>query len=211
MKKQEQLKIVKISYIVGIILSFILSYLKDNIIDSYGIISAVKVSSILTIWWLFYFNIGWKIPIINKILYRINLNGTWYGTYESGSSNSSEVNKGNIVIRIKQSFLNINVTSYTEKYANYSHSEDLKYDECADRYGLIYVYSQKENSPLDLAERNGTAELKVIDGNNECKLGGDFWTILGTTGKLELTRVSKNIVNSFLDGKNLYKKYKNTR
>jgi len=211
MKKQETFKIVKISYIVGIILSFLLSYLKDNIVDSYGILSAIKVSSILTIWWLFYFNIGWKIPIFNKILYRINLNGTWYGIYESSSSNSSKVNKGNIVIRIKQSFLNIHVTSYTEKYANYSHSGDLKYDEDADMYGLIYVYSQKENSPLDLAERNGTAELKVIDGNNECKLGGDFWTILGTTGKLELTRVSKNIVNSFLDGKNLYKKYKNTR
>ncbi|KAI3349984.1 hypothetical protein EXM65_03040 [Clostridium botulinum] len=211
MKKQEQLRIVKISYIVGIILSFLLSYLKDNIVDSYGIISAIKVSSILTIWWLFYFYSGWKVPLLNKILYRINLNGTWYGTYESGSSDSGKVNKGDIVIRIKQNFLNINVTSYTEKYTNYSHSEDLKYDEDSDRYGLIYVYSQKENDPLDLTKRNGTAELEVILSNNGYKLGGDFWTILGTKGKLDLTRVSKDIINSFIDGKNLYEKYHNIR
>lgn len=211
MKKQEQFRIVKISYFVGIFLSFLLSYLKDNIFDSYGIIGAIKVSSILTIWWLFYFNIGWKIPILNRILYRINLNGTWCGTYESVSSSSTNINKGDIVIRIKQSFLNINIISYTEKYANYSHSEEVKYDENSERYGLIYVYSQKENSPLDLAERNGTAELNIINEKNEYKLEGDFWTIMGTKGKLNLIRVSNDIVNSFKDGQNLHKKYKKKR
>lgn len=208
MKKQEQMKIVKISYLVGIILSFLLSLIKSKLKDDYGIISAIKVSSILTVWWLFYFNIGWKVPILNKLLYRINLNGTWYGQYESTSLMDNEVYKGNMVIRIKQSFLNINVTSFTENYSNYSHSENLKYDEDADRYGLIYVYSQKEENALDLAQRNGTSELIVVKSDGGYRLQGEFWTILGSKGKLNLTRVSKKIVNSFEDGKKLYEEFR---
>ncbi|PWX01054.1 hypothetical protein CYK73_09950 [Clostridium perfringens] len=208
MKKQEQMKIVKISYLVGIILSFLLSLIKSKLKDDYGIISAIKVSSILTVWWLFYFNIGWKVPILNKLLYRINLNGTWYGQYKSTSLMNNEVYEGNMVIRIKQSFLNINVTSFTENYSNYSHSEILKYDEDADRYGLIYVYSQKEENALDLAQRNGTSELIVVKSDSGYRLQGEFWTIVGSKGKLNLTRVSKKIVNSFEDGKKLYEEYR---
>ncbi|ELU5587708.1 hypothetical protein G6Y98_02845 [Clostridium perfringens] len=208
MKKQEQMKIVKISYLVGIILSFLLSLIKSKLKDDYGIISAIKVSSILTVWWLFYFNIGWKVPILNKLLYRINLNGTWYGQYKSTSLMNNKVYEGNMVIRIKQSFLNINVTSFTENYSNYSHSEILKYDEDADRYGLIYVYSQKEENALDLAQRNGTSELIVVKSDSGYRLQGEFWTIVGSKGKLNLTRVSKKIVNSFEDGKKLYEEYR---
>ncbi|WP_415349814.1 hypothetical protein ACSXAY_02135 [Clostridium perfringens] len=207
MKKQEQFRIVNISYLVGIIISFLLSFLKLNFQDIYGIISAIKVSSVLTVWWIFYFNIGWKLPILNKILYKINLNGTWYGQYESTSPNNDNVVKDDIVIRIKQSFLSIKVTSYTKKYRNYSHSEELKYDEEADRYGLIYVYSQKEESALDLAQRNGTSELVVIKGKDDYRLEGEFWTIIGSKGKLKLTKVSSTIIDSFEDGKKLYKEF----
>lgn len=207
MRKKEQLRIVYISYLVGIIFSVILSSLKKMNFEYHGIISAAKVSTILSIWWYFYFNIGWKIPIINKILYKINLNGTWYGTYESVATNTQKINTGNIVIRIKQDFLNISVNSYTDKYINFSHSEELKYDEKSDMNGLIYVYSQKENSPLDLSKRNGTADLQIIKSGGTYKLSGEFWTIIGTTGKLNLVRVSKKIVDSFELGSKLFQQY----
>lgn len=208
MKEQEQIRIVKISYLVGIIVSFLLSFIKSEFNDYYGIISVFKVSTILTVWWIFYFNIGWKVPILNKLLYRINLNGTWYGDYKSTSLKDKRIYEGKMVIRIKQNFLNINVTSFTEKYSNYSHSESLKYDEDADRYGLIYVYSQKEESVFDLAQRNGTSELTVVKSDGKYELKGEFWTIIGSKGKLSLTRVSTKVVNSFEDGKKLYKEFK---
>lgn len=207
MEKNEQIRIVKISYGVGIVVSFFISFIKSTFVDNYGIISAIKVSLILTLWWMFYFEIGWKIPLLNKILYRIDLNGTWYGEYKSTSLNDGKVYKGPMVIRIKQNFLKINVTSFTEKYNNYSYSENLKYDGNAGRYSLIYVYSQSDNNPFDLAQRNGTSELILVDSNNKYKLEGGFWTILGSKGKLKLTRVSKKIVNSFEDGKELYKQF----
>lgn len=208
MEKSEQIKIVKISYVVGIIVSFFISFIKSRVIDTYGIISAIKVSFILTLWWTFYFEVGWKLPLLNKILYRINLNGTWYGQYKSTSVSDGKVYKGAMVIRIKQNFLKINVTSFTNKYNNYSYSENLKYDENAERYSLIYVYSQSEKNASDLAQRNGTSNLMVVDSKDKCKLEGGFWTILGSNGRLELTRVSRKIVNSFEDGKELYKEFK---
>lgn len=202
--KEEQLKIVKISYIISIIFSIIIDYLKVNSFNMNGIISAIKVSTILTFWWGFYFKKGWKIKILNKILYRINLNGTWYGTYESVSANKKDRYEGKIIVRIKQDFLNISIISYTEKYINYSHSEMLKYDEKSDTYGLVYVYSQKENDPFDLESRNGTSELTVINYDDDYKLKGEFWTILGSVGKLDLTRISTIHVDSFEKGKKLY-------
>jgi hypothetical protein len=211
MRKLEQLRIVYISYVIGIVFSFILSYFKKINFEYYGVIGAIKVSTILSVWWYFYFNIGWKIVGLNQILYKINLNGTWYGTYESVGSNTQKISKGDIVIRIKQNFLETSVISYTEKYNNYSHSEELKYDEKSDINGLIYVYSQKENSPLDLSERNGTAELQILKNEDTYKLYGEFWTILGTKGKLDLVRVSKKIVDSFELGKKLHKDYINKK
>lgn len=211
MKSKQQSRIVYISYVVGIVFSFILSYLKKVNFEYYGIIGAIKASTILTIWWFFYFNFGWKIPIFNKILYKININGTWYGKYESVVPNTEKINTGDIVIRIKQNFLDISIISYTEKYKNYSHSEELKYDEKSDINGLIYVYSQKENSPLDLSERNGTADLQILKSDDTYSLSGEFWTILGTKGKLNLIRVNKKTVDSFEEGKKLYDKYKNRK
>lgn len=210
MKNQEQLRIVYISYAVGIIFSFIVSYFQKNNIEYYGIVGSIKVSTILSIWWWFYFNKGWKMPLLNKLLYKEDINGTWYGTYQSVGVNSDKINKGPIVIRIKQNFLNISVISYTEKYTNYSYSEELKYDEKSDMSGLIYVYSQKENSILDLSQRNGTADLKVLKDRNIYSLSGEFWTILNTKGKLDLVRVSNRQVNSFKDGQKLFKQYKSS-
>lgn len=209
MNKQEQLKIVSISYCISVAISFILNYLKFNILNADSILSAIKVSSILTVWWGFYFNLGWKVKYLNKILYRINLNGTWYGTYKSVEPKTKNIYEGEIIVRIRQSFLTLSVTSYTEKYKNYSHSEVLKYDEKSETYGLVYVYSQKENDPLDLTARNGTSELIIIDNNNEYELSGEFWTILGSKGHMNLTRISEKTVDSFIMGKKLYDEYKN--
>ncbi|AEY65607.1 hypothetical protein [Clostridium sp. BNL1100] len=210
MNSKAQSRIVSLSYLISVIGSFGLNYLKVNNIDFYGLVSAVKVSSILTIWWLFYFKVGWKIPVLNKVLYRINLRGTWYGKYRSISPESQVPYTGNIVLRINQDFLNLSIISYTRNYKNYSYSEELRYEEKSNTHGLVYVYSQKENNPLDLNERNGTSDLKVIKYEDTYKLEGEFWTILGSKGKLEVVKVSSKIVDSYKDGQNLYSRSKYT-
>ena len=83
MRFGEQKRIVLISYLVGILLNLLIGFIIENFPGTEAIISSVKTISILTVWWWFYFKIGWKLPLIKKILPRINLNGTWFGEYES--------------------------------------------------------------------------------------------------------------------------------
>ncbi|MDF2586367.1 MAG: hypothetical protein K0S41_208 [Anaerocolumna sp.] len=207
MDKNTQLKIVTISYIISVVGSFIINYLKIKNIDFHGVVDAIKVSSILTFWWLFYFKIGWKIPILKKVLFRINLEGTWFGTYESCSIKENITYSGEIALRIKQDFLNVSIISFTDKFKNYSYSEELKYEEKSNMHELVYVYSQKENSISDRNSRNGASELKLIlnNTNNTQKLEGDFWTSVGSRGVLKVTKISKKVVSSFEEAKKIYK------
>ena len=201
-----QLKIVTISYVVSIVASFFLNFLKVNNIDFHGVISAVKVSTILTGWWMFYFRMGWKIPLLQKILYKINLEGTWFGTYESISQKDNKKYKGEIGLRIKQDFLTISIISFTEKYRNFSYSEELKYEEKSNMHELVYVYSQKENSISDRDSRNGASELKLMFDNarNIQRLEGDFWTCIGSKGVLKVSKISKKVVDTFEEAKEIY-------
>jgi len=158
----------------------------------------------LSVWWIFYFKYGWKIKHLNKILYRINLNGTWFGDYESSDLNGEKIYKGKIGLRINQSFLNISVESFTEKYSNFSYSEEVKYEEKSNRHGLIYVYSQKDNHDFQLNQRNGTSELVVSNYKNDILLEGEFWTVHGTRGKLRVKRITSKIIDTFSEAKETY-------
>lgn len=73
MKNRELMKIVLLSYLIGTGGSFLISLLRLNLPISESFISSIKVSTILTIWWWFYFKFGWKVPVLNKYLYKINL------------------------------------------------------------------------------------------------------------------------------------------
>ena len=196
MRLGEQKRIIFISYLAGVLLNLLIEFIPENLLGIEAIISSLKTVSILTGWWWFYFKIGWKLPVLKKILPRINLNGTWFGEYES-QDQKKKYFSGEIAVRIKQDYLNISLNSFTEKYQHYSYSEELKYDEKSDIHGIVYVYLQKENNIFDTAQRNGTSELTLKNINNEYWLKGDFWTIHGTQGKIKVKRISKKHIDTF--------------
>ena len=202
MRLGEQKRIIFISYLAGVSLNLLIEFIPENLLRIEAIISSLKTISILTGWWWFYFKIGWKLPVLKKILPRINLNGTWFGEYES-QDQKKEVFSGEIAVRIKQDYLNISLNSFTEKYQNYSYSEDLKYDEKSDIHGIVYVYSQKENSILDTAQRNGTSELTLKNIDNEHWLEGDFWTVHGTQGRVCVRQISEKQIDTFGEAKSV--------
>jgi hypothetical protein len=203
MKYKEQNQIIFISYFVSISASFIITKFITNFSGLEIVISNLKVSTILTFWWLFYFKYGWTLPGLNKLIIpRVNLNGTWFGSYESLDNQNQEA-KGEIGIRIKQDFLTISLKSFTEKFNNYSYSEEVKYEEKSDTYGVVYVYSQKENNILDISHRNGTSELTLKKIGDRLCLEGTFWTVHGTKGKLSVTRITKKQIDTFKETKSL--------
>lgn len=203
MNYKEQIRIIIASYVVSILANFIINNFVTNVPGLEVLISYIKVTTILTLWWWFYFKYGWKFPVVKWIIFRVNLNGTWFGCYQSLDSENQKVQEGEIGIRIKQDFLTISLKSFTEKFNNYSYSEEVKYEEKSNTYGVVYVYSQKENNILETSHRNGTSELALKKIDDELYLEGIFWTVHGTQGKLCVRRITKKQIDTFKETKSI--------
>lgn len=202
MKEKEQYRIVLLTYLVGIGLSLVIDYAVKSLPAMGSTVGAIKITTVITLWWSFYFYLGWRIPLLCRLLYRKNYNGTWFGTYKS-ISKADEQYSGEIAIRIHQTWLSIGLISMTENYQNFSYTEITKHDAKTNTFGISYTYSQRENNLFDVAQRNGSAELtlKLVDGAEW--LEGAFWTIHGTNGILSVRRISKQQIDTFSEAAKL--------
>lgn len=156
------------------------------------------------LFWIAYFNFAWKIPIIRLLIYKNNLNGTWIGNYQS-TGEDKQTYEGEIVLVIRQSFLSLNVNSYTEKYLSFSYAESLLSNVDNSRNQLIYLYSQNQFEPTKEGVRRGASELILTIDSDDSKLFGEFWTNNKTTGHMNVTRVSKTHSNSYTNAMKLKK------
>jgi len=204
MTYKEQSRIVILTYLVGILLNLLIDCLTKGLPSMGSIIGSLKTTTVLTGWWSFYFYWGWRIPYLRRILYRMDYNGTWFGSYNSLSA-SEECGSGEIALRIEQSYLTISIISTTENYDNFSYSELVKYDEKSKTYGISYTYSQRENNLFDVAQRNGTCELALKMMDDHWWLVGTFWTIHGTKGSLSVKRVSGKRIDTFAEAQKIAK------
>ena len=203
MNYKEQNRIILTSYIVSISANFIIKQFIINVPNLEILFSSLRVTTILTVWWIFYFKYGWRLPVLKWIIFRMDLNGTWFGSYQSIDSRNRKY-KGEIGIRVKQDFLSISLKSFTEKFENYSYSEEIKYDEKSDTYGVVYVYSQKENNILDTSHRNGTSELTLKKVDDALYLEGTFWTIHGTKGSISVKRITNKQIDTYKEAKSIF-------
>jgi len=208
MKQSEINRVVYIT--VGLTLTgiFILILARIDILTWAGIKTVASFFSTIILLWGLYFSFGWKLPVLRHILYKENLNGTWYGTYYSKKISTGEEYRGDIALVIRQSFLAINIKSFTTHYRNFSFGEALNYNKASDHHQLIYLYSQSKLNPTDDNIRKGTSELELISEGNNKKLVGDFWTNHDSKGYLDLNRISKIHFQSFTDTLTYYKNAK---
>ena len=210
MRFGEHKRIIFVSCLVGIVLNSLIEFILNDVTDTEALVGSLirsltnstKTVLILTGWWWFYFRIGWRLPVVNLLLRRINLNGTWFGKYRS-HDHKGETFSGEIALRIRQYYLSISLISLTNKYQHYSYSEELKYDEKSGRHGIVYTYSQNEDSTLGTIQRNGTSELSLKNIEGKCWLEGDFWTVHGTRGTICVRWICENHIDSFREAKSI--------
>lgn len=206
MKKKEINRIIFISIALSVLAMITLQIFNVDMLSFEGFRMITPIFSGIVIFWAFYFAMGWKIPIINKLLYKNNLNGTWFGEYRSQDIKNDQEYDGEISLVIRQTFLNINVTSYTSNYLAYSFAESLLLNDDNKGNQLVYLYSQNEFNPIDETSRKGTSELHLtFDLKNE-KLFGKFWTNHNTKGHMNVIKISKQHLKSFEKAKQKFKK-----
>lgn len=199
MRKDEVTRISFITIFLCIVYIIAIQFLGKNLLTISGVKSAFSVSVLISIWWFFYFNWGWKIPVLNLILKKENLNGTWTGRYESREIGNpdSKIHKGDIYLVVKQNYLTLNIISITKRAKSRSYSESLKIKNKNSH--LVYVYASIEESDLLENVRKGVSDLELIKIQSDKKkkiqakdiLEGKFYTNAGTIGNLKFERLTK--------------------
>lgn len=174
---------------MGISLVYIFCFFNKLYINE-EISAKVIISSytIVAVFWNIYFWQGWKIPYLKCLIKKQNLNGSWFGTYESTDYENKKEYKGEIALQIKQDFFNIKIDSFTEKQISKSNTGIFNEKE----ESLDYFYTQ-ETLDCNGEIRKGGAQLRY-DGYD---LKGLFWTNGNTKGVLNFRRVSKKNLNGF--------------
>lgn len=197
MNEIEIKKLITITVVSSIIVSTILIiFLKVNIL-SFEIFRIFSMTvTLLTLYWAFYFKWGWKMPLLNKIFERPNLNGTWIGTYKSEDNDKNQY-FGKIVLTIRQSFLFIHFISLTDKFVSYSYGENIFLNKNKSIKQINYFYSQKRLKAEEENIPQGATELSILGKDKEQYLYGDFWTNRHTKGFLKLRLVSSDCVETY--------------
>lgn len=197
MNEIEIKKFITITVVSSILVSAASIILFNVNILSFEILRIFSMTiTFLTLYWAFYFQWGWKMPVLKKIFDRPNLNGTWIGTYKSEDHNKKEY-FGKIVLTIRQSFLFIHFMSITDKFVSYSYGETLLNNENQGVKQVTYLYSQKRLKSEEESIPQGASELSIIGDEKDKLLCGDFWTNRPTKGFLKLKFVSSNCVESY--------------
>jgi len=203
MKKEELNKIIYISIAISACLTLIYLLLNKtfNLITFYR--GASFSITLVTLFWTFYFAYGWKFWGINKIFYRPNLNGTWKGQIISDwkDENGNTIPPKEIYIVIRQNFLRIHFTTFTNTFVGYSYSETFSLKKETGLKNVAYLYRKDTSQNIDEDLREGATELRLINDENFKKLDGKYWTNTKTQGKITVEFFNKNHVDSFESAK----------
>jgi len=203
MKKDELKLIVTISIAIATVIgvAYIIALNKEfNVSNGLRAISFGITTT--TFFWAFYFSYGWKSWAFNKIFYRPNLSGTWSGILKSDWKNENGEKIGDIefFIVVRQSFLRIHFTTFTNSFIGTSYSETLSLKKETGLKNVAYLYRKETSQDDDEFLQEGATELRLINSNPR-KLEGKYWSNQKTNGKIEVCFISKEVVDSFNDAK----------
>lgn len=199
MKKEEFNRIIYLSIGISSIITLIyimINSQKDFITFFRGASFSITLT---TLFWTFYFTYGWKIKFLDLIFYRPNLNGTWKGIFNSDwkDENDNLTPSKEIYIVIRQNFLRIHFTTFTETFVGYSYAETLNLKKETGLKNVAYLYRKDTSQSNDEDLREGATELRLIIDSNFKKLDGKFWTNTKTQGTISVEFYDEKHLDSF--------------
>lgn len=161
----------------------------------------------ITLFWAVFFRWGWKWPLLKRIFPKPDLNGTWFGTLTSDwtDENGNGIPPLEFAIVLRQSFLYIHATTFTDKFIARSYAESLVLETTRGIKLLAYLYAQDTTSPGEENNREGAAELRVIESTPPV-LEGRYWSNSKTNGRIKVSRVSMDYAEEFETAATMQKK-----
>ncbi len=144
----------------------------------------------------------WRWPIFQGWLIKVpDLRGTWRGELKSDwidPKTGQSIDPIPVVLLIRQSFSNINITLMTKESTSYSTTASINAAVNGEDLYLTYNYTNRPKASLwdRSAIHDGAAILKIIKRPNR-RLEGEYWTGRKTRGDLSLQFDSKVLAESF--------------
>lgn len=204
MKKEELKIVITISLSISLLVGILYFYITQSQIELSTLFRAFSSGlTSVTFFWAFYFSYGWKLPLLKKIFYRPNLNGTWGGKIISDYKNKKgeTIEPLDFYLVVRQSFLRIHFTTFTSNFVGKSYSEIFALNESKGLKNISYLYRKDTSQTTENFLNEGATELRVID-SPVMKMEGKYWTNVKTTGKINLTFISKKHLDCFEDCEN---------
>jgi len=134
---------------------------------------------------------SWLIPFPD-------LNGTWQGQIQTNWKNEQGTTPGPIpaLLTIKQTFGRISCVMRTAEMESHSYVEGFYINKERQIRQLCYSYTSKPYTGLRdrSTPHDGTILFKII-GKPVHKLEGEYWTERNSTGKVELTFLTKDLLD----------------
>jgi len=208
MKRNEINLMITSSIFISILLGIFYLWLNEDVLSfKTGFKSISFGLTAVTLFWGFYFNYGWKWPIIKKMFYRPNINGTWVGELESDwkDKNGNQIPNKKIFVVIRQNFLRVNFSTFTDNFIGKSYSETFALNKTRGIKNVAYLYRKETSVKGDNLNNEGATELRLIESRPN-RLEGKYWSNIKTNGTLKFTFLSKKTVDSYEDGLNLEQK-----
>jgi len=199
MKKDELKLIISISVALSATFAFAYLFIANISLELTNVFRALSSGlSFTTIFWVFYFSYGWKIPILKEIFYRPNINGTWSGTLESDWKDElgNGISPKEFHIVIRQSFLRIHFTTLTDEFIGISYSETFTLEKEQGVKNIAYLFRKDTTQNHYDTTQEGATELKLIEGR-QMLLQGKYWSNRKTNGNIAVKHISKKHVDSF--------------
>lgn len=134
---------------------------------------------------------GWLVPFPD-------INGTWQGNIQTDWKDTEGKMPGLIptILTIKQTFGRLSCVMRTGEMESHSYVEGFCIDKDAQIRRLCYSYTSKPKTALRnrSTPHDGTMLLNII-GTPVSKLEGEYWTQRQTTGSVELTFRSNELLD----------------
>lgn len=197
MNKKEILRLLKITIVMGIIIFYLLIYfLNQGTVNNVGAIRYISITmSIIIAFWLLYFWILWRTPILKYVIFKPYIGGVWIGYGNSDYIiDNKKVPEFKIALIIRQSFLTTKITGCSKTFHSNSYIENFAVKSDKSKRMLVYLYESNRSTSIeeDLGGRSGASELQVFLGKKKI-LSGDYWTKGGSTGFIRVYKKNKGI------------------
>lgn len=146
----------------------------------------------------------WRLPIFRGWLIPFpDLQGTWKGTIRTtwvDPSTGTTPDPIPVILVIRQTFSTLSCAMHTKESSSFSTAASFHVADDSEAKMITYVYT---NTPrVSVRDRSavheGAATLRVAT-TPELRLEGEYWTNRKSTGEMQLRRISRKLVDGFVE------------